>query len=263
MELSNPLDTDMVMGCVCALLDFWKKEQDKKTPKQLINDIEPVQLIITLHSIYHKKRDKPYLIRIPHSLSSDSTDICVFVKDPAKEYKELFREKNVPNVKKVLGIESLKNKYSRYEARRKLLNSYDIFLCDEALSLSLRRYLGKSFFKSKKYPIPIRISSNLCENVARARDSTYLHIGTGSSLNVRIANTEMEEKIIHENIMLSIDQIVRNIPGKWKNIKSLGLRTKDSVCLPFYNNVLFPKTSIPQKIDTEDHSQEELPKENN
>jgi len=197
------------------------------------------------------------MIRIPHSICNDSTDICVFVKDPAKEYKQLFREKNVPNVKKVLGIESLKNKYSRYEARRKLLNSYDLFLCDEALSLALRRYLGKGFFKSKKYPIPIRISSNLCENVARARDSTYLHVGTGSSINIRIANTDMDEKKIHENIMLSIDQIVGGIPGKWKNIKSLGLRSKDSVCLPFYNNVVI--TTKKEKTVTTEGESEPIP----
>jgi len=95
----------------------------------------------------------------------------------------------------VLGIETLRNKFSRYEARRKLLQSYDLFLCDESLSLVLRKFLGKNFFfKSKKYPIPIKMSSNLCENVAKARDATYLYISQGSTLNVRIAHSSMDDK---------------------------------------------------------------------
>jgi len=165
----------------------------------------------------------------------------------------------------VLGIETLRNKFSRYEARRKLLQSYDLFLCDESLSLVLRKFLGKNFFKSKKYPIPIKMSSNLCENVAKARDATYLYISQGSTLNVRIAHSSMDDKNICENIFLSLDKIVDKIPGKWKNIKSLGLKTKNSMCLPFYNNILtisFDKEEINEEKKDQDNIDEEKDQDN-
>jgi len=230
------VNVDNVVGAVTTLLDLVSKNQGNK--KQLLEDAQMITIIITLHRITPKKRPKPYIIDIPHSLQNESTDICVFVKDPAKTYKELFREIGVPNVKKVVGIESLRNKYHQYEARRKLLQSYDLFLCDENISLVLNRLLGKTFINTKRFPRPIRIKkTTLAQNVARARDSTYLYLTSGSCVNVKIAKTSMDVKEISENILSSLDQIVKNIPGEWENIQSLNIKTNDSMAIPFYNNL--------------------------
>jgi len=168
----------------------------------------------------------------------------LFVKDPAKQYKELIQEKAVPNITKVLGIGSLRNKYQRYEARRKLLQSYDLFICDENISLVLRRFLGKNFFNTKRYPIPIRLNSKLAENVARARDSTFISWGKGSCINVRIGKSNMTEKELCQNIIEGVNQIVSHVPGGWQNIKSLHIKTKNSVSLPFYNSVPIPSEEV-------------------
>jgi ribosome biogenesis protein UTP30 len=256
IKVDEKIDKNNVLNCFNALLEVIEKSNNTK--KQLFDDGEPVQLMITLHRIYHKTRAKPFMIPIPHSLCSEATDICVFVKDPANEYKQLFKDKNVPNVKKVMGVETLRNKYSRYEARRKLLQSYDLFLCDDSLSLVLRRFLGKNFFKSKRYPIPIRMTGNLCENVVKARDSTYLYISQGSTLNVRIGYTSMDANAVCENVMTSLQKIVAKIPGQWENIKTLSLKTKNSISIPFYTNYPSPSPQIPhtdapqeEKVDEE------------
>lgn len=82
-----------------------------------------------------------------------------------------------------MGIQKLRDDFGQFEARRKLLNSYDIFLCDDRVSLLLPRLLGKPFIKSKRVPVPIRVGkSNLAQQVARARDSTYLFIPSGTQV---------------------------------------------------------------------------------
>jgi len=72
-------------------------------------------------------------------------------------------------------------------------------------------------------------------------------------------------KNICENIFLSLDKIVDKIPGKWKNIKSLGLKTKNSMCLPFYNNILtisFDKDEINEEKKDQDNIDEEKDQDN-
>jgi len=140
-------------------------------------------------------------------------------------------------LKKILSIESLRNKYDRYEARRKLAQSYDLFMCDENISLVLRRLLGKKFFQTKKFPLPIKLNSNLAKQIALARDSTFFYLNKASCLNVKIGRTDMEANQISENINTSIQKIVTHIPGQWKNIKSLNLKTSDSISIPIYNNL--------------------------
>jgi ribosome biogenesis protein UTP30 len=224
---------DLLLNAVTALLNYTQE----KDSKNIFGDAGDIQLIFSLYTIPYKNRAKPFFIEIPHTLHDASTEICIFVKDPKKNYKELIEKTGIPNVKKVLGIESLRNKYDRHEARRKLLQSYDLFLCDDTLSLVLRRLLGKKFLNAKRFPLPIKFTDSLASSIVRARDSTYMYISTGSCVNVKIAKTSMSEKEICENITFSIEKIISKIPGQFKNIKSIHIKTKDSVSLPIYNNV--------------------------
>jgi len=90
---------------------------------QLIEKDPLIHLNITLNKIPLKKNPKPFhmyealslkahcvwiltlLVHpihrlLPHSLNTEA-EICVFVKDPAKEAKDFFRSHDIPNVKKV------------------------------------------------------------------------------------------------------------------------------------------------------------------
>jgi len=105
----------------------------------------------------------------------------------------------------------------------------------------LEDFWEKNFFNTKRYPIPVRLNSKLAENVARVRDCTFMVWGKGSCINVRIGKSNMTEKELCHNIIEGVNQIVTHIPGGWENIKSLNIKTKNSVSLPFFNSV--PKPS--------------------
>jgi len=59
-----------------------------------------------------------------------NTQVCLFVKDPRSDFKELNLNADLPFKIKVLDIEKLKLKYSTFQERRNLLKQYEIFLCD-------------------------------------------------------------------------------------------------------------------------------------
>ena len=145
--------------------------------------------------VYHKI-DR--ISQVENQIYPDDVEICLFVKDPSKIYKEQVREMMIPNIKKVsqlilvisqiIGVKSLREKYNRFEARRKLVNSYDLFLCDDNISLVLPKLLGKIFFKPKKFPVPVKLNQNLPEHVNRAINSTQLNIKQGPCLYVNLIN---------------------------------------------------------------------------
>ena len=151
-----------------------------------------------------------------------------------KAAKAKVREEQTSGVAKVIGLSKLKTKYESYESKRQLCNSYDLFVADERVIPSLPKLLGKSFFKKKKQPIPVNLKSkDWAAQVRKACEATYMFLG-GSSLSVRVARSSQEEEECVENVMAVLEAAVEKVPGKWKGLKSLYLKTADSVALPLW-----------------------------
>ena len=89
--------------------------------------------------------------QIPHSFMNEDAQVCLFVKDPQREYKDLVKAKNITCVHRIVGMEKLKTKFKQFENRRILCGEYDMFLADDRIVHLLPQYLGKTFFDKKKY----------------------------------------------------------------------------------------------------------------
>lgn len=139
-----------VLRAVRALLKYFNEFKEKHDKNSLFELEDNINLQISLHKI-PKSHPKKHVIPIPHSINDPSQcEICFIVKN-AKVTKKFLKDQNVPNIKKVIDIEHLRTKYKEYEARRKLLGSYDLFICDARILLLLPGLLGKTFIKAKKY----------------------------------------------------------------------------------------------------------------
>jgi hypothetical protein len=184
-------------------LKYVHGKDDQKA--QLFENDDFISLIITLNKIPEKAKNyKPMPVYVsnlflsfltqqglikfilfsplPHPLHDENIEVCFFVKDPIKQYKEMFEQVGV-SPKKILSPAKLKAKYNNFEARRKLLGSYDLFLCDEALSNTLPKYLGREFFKSKRYPVSIKITqTSIAKKYENVLKCTFVTIPSGSCL---------------------------------------------------------------------------------
>lgn len=79
-----------------------------------------------------------------------TTPICLLVKDPQREYKDLLAAQNVKFISRVVGVEKLKGKFKPFDARRELLRDHGLFLADDRIIPMLPTLLGKMFFDAKK-----------------------------------------------------------------------------------------------------------------
>lgn len=50
----------------------------------------------------------------------------------------------------VISYKTLKKEYKMFEAKRRLLNSFDLFLSDDRIRRLLPSHLGKHFYEKKK-----------------------------------------------------------------------------------------------------------------
>ena len=180
-------------------------------------------------------KDKPVPIPLPHPLYSvEDTEVCLFVKDHKgeghKESKNKVKAEKIPGIAKVIGISKLKTKYESHEKKRQLCSSYDLFMADDRILPSLPKLIGKTFFKKKKHPIPVKLAGkDWAGQIRKACGCTYLHL-KGSSLTVRVAKATQEEAHCVENIMEAIEGVAKKVPA----IQALYLKSLDSVALPIF-----------------------------
>lgn len=124
-----------------------------------------------------------------------------------------------------------------------------MFLADDRILPMLTKALGKTFLKVKKQPVPIslRRKSSLATQIDRARKNAFLCGSSGDCWIIKLANTNMTEDQVLENLMTALPAVVDKIPKKWKNVKSINIKTSDSIALPVYSHVGdIPNPSPPQ-----------------
>ncbi|KAJ3384281.1 hypothetical protein HDU84_003048 [Entophlyctis sp. JEL0112] len=246
---------DQIRKAVAALFAF----NDKNRTAAAGVDIDPAQakrfwITITTKKAPLAARVKPHKIPIKHPLNpeQDSQEVCLFVKDPQKDFKALLAEKNIT----VIGLSKLKSDYYSYEAKRQLCDSYDLFLTDSRIVALLPPLLGKYFFQKKKFvflclvwncadmciperqPVPVDMTAkNLSKEITIARSSTYMFFSKGVTTSIKIGTVLQDPEHVVENIYESLDSIVDKIPSKWGNVLRIDLKLCDSVALPLFNSL--------------------------
>ena len=126
-----------------------------------------------------------------------------------KEAKKKVAEMEKCGVAKVLGILKLRNNYKPHEAKRKLCDSYDMFMADARIIL-LPKLLGKSFFKKKRQPVPVDLTKrDWPAQIRKAAAATYVHMGAGTAISVKVGRTHQSVDEITENAVAAIANLVR------------------------------------------------------
>lgn len=81
---------------------------------------------------------------------ADHIEICYITKDDEKTVEAKIKKESISEIKKVINIKNLESVYKSFEARRKLADSYDLFLVDNRVVQLMPTLLGKKFFEKNK-----------------------------------------------------------------------------------------------------------------
>ncbi|XP_047972285.1 ribosomal L1 domain-containing protein 1-like [Salvia hispanica] len=230
-----------IEAAVTALLKH-KSAQSANEKLQLLPQDDYFYLNLTLRKIPSNPRTNPYRIPLPHPiLDAAASEVCLIVDDrpgtttpPSDQIKKLIKSQSIP-ISKVIKLSKLKANYKPFEARRKLCNSYDMFLVDKRVVHLLPKLIGKEFFRKKKLPLGVDLGKkNLKVQVERVLGSALLFIGKGTCSVLKVGKMEMEKGGIVENVVEAIKGVIERVPKKWDGVRSLHLKLSDSVALPVY-----------------------------
>lgn len=255
------IDDALLSRAMGALLKYHEETSGRKSgkgTKQLLGSDLTVQVQIGLSRVPQNPSPKPIRIAIPHPLhrvadsggeenklgdgdsSVEEAEVCIIVKEESKPWVQEMIDRfpsHMSCVKKVLGLQSLRKKYARYEQRRELMARYSVFMVDDRILPMVAKCLGKGFFNAKKQPIPLKLTRKeaLPFAVQRCLSATYLFMSAGTCLTIRAGNTGMSHKKLVENTEAIVANAVDKVPRKWANVSSISIKTTDSISLPFYN----------------------------
>eukprot|EP00897_Mesotaenium_endlicherianum_P010999 jgi/Mesen1/9928/ME000070S09209 len=231
---------EQVQKAIAALVK-WTESQKQGSKAQLLDEDDMFYVVVSLKKTPEQGKTNGFQIPLPHSLYplDSGREVCLIVKDSKdkghKDAKERIKKEGDTGITKVIGVQKLRTKYKPHEAKRQLCGSYDLFVADDRIVQLLPKYLGKTFFKKKKHPVPVTLKGGKwADKIRRACDSTYLYVSGGPCSVVRAARIGQPPEEVLENVMAAIAGVASLVPKKWKNIQSLYLKTQESASLPLY-----------------------------
>jgi len=228
------------------LVDLRDSEKKQDLLGSASGEGRKVQISIAAIKLPRVSEAQVLKLPLPHSITPASRDVCLIVKDFEKgikpdheptvaHYEALLAEKGVKGVTKVMSLRELKVEYKTFESKTALSHLYDHFLVDARIIRLVPKFLGKPFYKRKKFPVQVKLDSkDLSKEVERALKVSCLALTqTGTSSCVTIGLTSMPEGQLCSNLVAAVRLLETKYPGGWANIRALHLLSgTDS--LPFY-----------------------------
>merc|ERR1712012_982682 len=228
------------------LVDLRDSEKKQDLLGSASGEGRKVQISIAAIKLPRVSEAQVLKLPLPHSITPASRDVCLIVKDFEKgikpdheptvaHYEALLAEKGVKGVTKVMSLRELKVEYKTFESKTALSHLYDHFLVDARIIRLVPKFLGKPFYKRKKFPVQVKLDAkDLSKEVDRALKVSCLALTqTGTSSCVTIGLTSMPEGQLCSNLVAAVRLLETKYPGGWANIRALHLLSgTDS--LPFY-----------------------------
>ncbi|NXE20458.1 RL1D1 protein, partial [Ardeotis kori] len=229
-----------VKKAVEALLAFARSKA--KGNALLLNESENVHLVLTVWKV--PRVAQVIKIPLPHGIRPETAEICLFTKDEpnlsAEQTENLYRKLLIQNgirsVSQIISYKTLKKEYKLFEAKRRLLNRFSLFLSDDRIRRLLPSHLGKHFYERKKVPLSVNLKAkNLAKELQKHIQGTTLPVtNKGCCYTSHIGHTGMKADEIVDNVMAAAKVIATKLPKNWKNVKILHLKTLKSVALPIF-----------------------------
>lgn len=183
------------------------QKYEKGGKKQLLDDEDGfIVLNFTLSDLPKHVSPKPHLVEISTPIFSKdrNTRVCLFVKDPARDFKDKIQDLDIPCIAKVIGFDKLRREFKQFKDKRSLVTEYDLFASDLRVYKMLPAVTGREFYKTKKFPVPIKIhdmeGAQLETQLNSIAASTTFMQGNGPNYSVKVGRSQMEAKAIAKNL---------------------------------------------------------------
>ncbi|KAJ1527297.1 hypothetical protein ONE63_008817 [Megalurothrips usitatus] len=201
---------------------------------------------------------------VPHPIYPSQPEVCLIVPDLFRgrrtdaafaQYKETYEARlqstGVTGINALLPFTQMRYEYRPYELKRKLVDSYDVFLCDGRIFHHCSKFFGK-FMDKPFIPIhailrdeekKVKFSKHLQTEVDKAlRRVTLTVTPYGSSFSVRhVGHSGLTTQELADNIEAVWKSLSDILPGGIGNIKAVYVKGSLTLPIPLYAAFVPPK----------------------
>ncbi len=132
------------------------------------------------------------------------------------------------------------------------MKSFYLFFCERNISPLLKKHLGKHFYEKKKFPYPVSFEEINDEGVLDQEkfrtlinnlreESTYLHIGNGAELTLKIGRVHTNDNLdVVKNVLRAMKELLilfKELGLSKNNIRRIYLKTEKSESLPVFTHL--------------------------
>lgn len=195
-EATNGIARDLAVKALDQLAHFAKNKASEKKEldkAQLFDDEDDENDILYLQLVKKKyfsdkPQFKPTIIPVTHRVIPEDIKICLIVRDGAVDKID---ELESLAVDQIVPVKVVKTDYKNFEKRREFRKLYDLFLVDDAVLNIMPLALGKTFYKTNKYPLPVKcgkgiVIDELKKNIDNALQLTSYLPPMGTLVTVKI-----------------------------------------------------------------------------
>lgn len=182
------------------------------------NFLETVELQIGLKN-YDPQRDKRFsgTVKLPNVPRPNMT-VCVF-----GDQVDCDRAKSIGV--DAMSVDDLKKLNKNKKLIKKLARKYHAFIASEALIKQVPRLLGPQLSKAGKFPTPVSHNEDLHAKVTEVKSTIKFQLKKVLCLAVAVANVEMDEDQIVQQILLASNFLVSLLKKHWQNVGSLTIKS--------------------------------------
>jgi len=159
-------------------------------------------------------------------------------EEAIEAFKERLAEANITYIKTIIPLAKLKKEYSTYELKKKLCNSYDMFLIDGKISGHVAGSVLRKAFQKRNKLIPVTVSNqNLQKTIEAALHKTrYLQPVIPQLISIAVGNIKMKATDVASNIVAVLEQLKTEYIGGWLNIQNVHLKpaAQSAIVHPVY-----------------------------
>eukprot|EP00764_Aduncisulcus_paluster_P001754 gnl/Carplike_NY0171/1254_a1696_1095.p1 GENE.gnl/Carplike_NY0171/1254_a1696_1095~~gnl/Carplike_NY0171/1254_a1696_1095.p1 ORF type:complete len:312 (+),score=64.73 gnl/Carplike_NY0171/1254_a1696_1095:22-936(+) len=194
------------------------------------DDKNSVYAVVSLKRIPQFIRMKPYIIKLPKPFSPvEESKVCFICRDKDFDKLNALPKDKIAPISGFVSVSTIRDKTQKFQARRTLRDKYDVFLCDDSIVPMLPKLLGKTFFDSKKFPIPVKLPAKVSAGYLRAQadrviKGEYFRPNHGDTHSLKVGTADMAVDQIVENVQSAVNGIVQafmNVEDKKKLLHGL------------------------------------------
>ena len=189
------------------------------TEKKKRGFTETVELQIMLKD-YDPQKDKRFAgsVKLPY-IPRPKLRICV-IGDAA----------HLEEAKKIEGIETkdlegLKAFNKVKKDIKKWAKKYHVLLCTDSIVKQLTKVLGPILNKINRFPIAITHAEPLAKKIDEVKSSVKFQLKKVLCMGTAVANVDMTEEQIRQNISMSLNFLISLLKKGWQNIKTVHVKS--------------------------------------